>query len=79
MDLSPDTWLTRPDAARFLSEHGFQIASATLATMATRGGGPEYEYFGRRPIYRPAKLLEWAHSRLSRPVRNTSEAAAAAA
>jgi hypothetical protein len=75
MEFTPDTLLTRPESARFLTELGFPTASLTLATKATRGGGPEYERYGRRPLYRPAKLLEWARSRLSRPIRNSSEAA----
>jgi hypothetical protein len=76
MELIPDTLLTRPKAAQFLTEQGYPTASSTLATKATRGGGPEYHCFGRRPLYRPAKLLEWARSRLSKPVRNTAEAGA---
>ena len=77
MDPTPETLLTRPAAARFLTEQGYPTTCSTLATKATRGGGPEYECFGRRPLYRPAKLLEWARSRLSKPVRNSSEAAEA--
>jgi hypothetical protein len=76
MDLNPDTLLTRLGAAQFLTEQGYQTAPATLATKASRGGGPEYECYGRRPLYRPEKLLEWAKSRLSKPVRSSSEAEA---
>jgi hypothetical protein len=74
MSSPPNTLLTRPAAAQFLTEQGFPTTPSTLATKATRGGGPEYECFGRRPLYRPSKLLEWARSRLSKPVRNTAEA-----
>jgi hypothetical protein len=45
--------------------------------MATRGGGPPYRLFGRKPLYRWADALERAKSRLSRPVRTTSELTAA--
>ena len=69
--------LPTSDAARFLTEMGFPTAPSTLETMRSRGGGPEYEYFGRRVLYRPAKLIEWAHGRLSGPVTSTSEARAA--
>jgi len=69
--------LSTPNAAGFLTEMGFPTAPSTLETMRSRGGGPEYEYFGRRVLYRTAKLIEWAHGRLSRPVTSTSEARAA--
>ena len=73
MDLTPNILLTRPKASQFLKDRGFPTACATLATKATRGGGPEYVRYGRRPLYRPEKLLEWAHARLSKPVRSSSE------
>ena len=59
MSTTPNTLLTRPAAAQFLTEQGYPTTCSTLATKATRGGGPEYECFGRRPLYRPVKLLEW--------------------
>jgi hypothetical protein len=45
--------------------------------MATRGGGPQYQLFGRKPLYRWGDSLEWAKGRLSKPIRSTSEAEAA--
>ncbi len=65
--------LTRAEAATFLSERGFRVAYATLNKYATVGGGPVYESFGRRPLYRPADLLAWVASRSSGPRRSTSE------
>jgi hypothetical protein len=65
--IAPNALLTRPRAAQFLTERGYQTAPATLATKASRGGGPEYVRYGRRPLYRPEKLLEWAEKRLSKP------------
>lgn len=58
-------FLTRREAAEFLN-----IAKSTLDAWATRGGGPAYIKMGRAVRYRPADLLEWAESRLT---RNTSE------
>jgi hypothetical protein len=69
--------LRRGDAAHALSEAGYPIAQATLATLASRGGGPAYRRFGRIPLYRWGDLLDWAHSRLSAPTHSTSEADAA--
>jgi hypothetical protein len=70
----PNTWLTRRSGASALSEAGYPTASATLATLASRGGGPFYRRYGARVIYRWGDLLDWAQSRLSPPMRSTSEA-----
>jgi hypothetical protein len=74
MTIDENALLGRPDAAKALTAAGFPVSSATLATKATRGGGPQYRLFGRRPLYRWGDALEWARGRLSEPVSNTSEA-----
>jgi hypothetical protein len=79
MTLAPDTLLRRRDAAAALRAAGYPTAPATLATLACRGGGPPFRRFGRVPLYRWADLLDWAGSRLSAPMRSTSEADAHAA
>src|SRR4029077_2885859 len=76
LNLTEDILLNRADVALALSEAGFPVSAATLATKAVRGGGPPYQLFGRRPLYRWGAALEWARGRLSRPVTNTSEARA---
>jgi hypothetical protein len=53
-------YLTRKQAAQFLTEEGFPIAVSTLASMASRGGGPAYQLFNSKAMYEPRKLLEWA-------------------
>jgi hypothetical protein len=77
MILDNDTLLGRSDTARALSDAGFPDSPATLAKKATRGGGPRYRLFGRKPLYRWGDALEWARGRLSEPVTNSSEARAA--
>jgi alkylation response protein AidB-like acyl-CoA dehydrogenase len=72
---NPDALLTRDQAAAALTEVGFPTAPATLATKATRGGGPPYRLFGAKPLYRWADALAWARSRLSEPRHSTSEGA----
>lgn len=72
--LSDDALLTRADTAAALTDAGFPVSAATLATKAVRGGGPAYCLFGRKPLYRWGTSLEWARARLSAPVSNTSEA-----
>ncbi len=74
LTLTDDVLLTRADVASALSEAGFPVSAATLATKAVRGGGPSYQLFGRKPLYRWGSALEWARGRLSQPVTNTSEA-----
>jgi hypothetical protein len=63
----------RKDAAHFLTEQGYKTAPATLAKLACIGGGPLFESFGRRPLYREADLLAWAASRTTGPRRSTSD------
>ena len=76
MSSIPDTLdakLTRKATAEALTAAGFPVREKTLATMATRGGGPLYQLFGRKPLYVWGEALEWAQSRLSKAVRTTSE------
>jgi hypothetical protein len=72
----PDTeaLLRRSALAAALTAKGYPIATATLATQATRGGGPPYRSFGRAAIYRWGDALTWAEGRLSAPRCNTSVA-----
>lgn len=69
----PEVRLTRKAAAEALREAGFPVSPATLATKASRGGGPPFQRFGRVPLYRLSDLLDWAQSRLSPPLSSTSE------
>ena len=48
--IDPDTLLTRAAAAEALTEAGYPTARATLASMATRGGGPIYRLYSS-PAY----------------------------
>ena len=73
----PETRLTRIATAAALSEAGFPVKPATLATKATRGGGPPFQRFGSRPLYKWSDALRWAQSRLSPPISSTSELDAA--
>jgi len=70
---APDALLTRAATAAALTDTGFPVSPATLATQATRGGGPPYQLFGRIPLYRWGNSLAWAEDKLSPPRRSTSE------
>ena len=68
-----DALLTRDMVAAALTKAGYPVKSKTLATKATRGGGPPYRLFGVRPLYRWGDALAWAQERLSAPRRSTTE------
>ncbi|MCK5296017.1 MAG: DNA-binding protein [Alphaproteobacteria bacterium] len=67
-------YLTRKEAAEYLTNKGFPISPKTLAKYATVGGSPEYRRFGnRRVVYAVTALDEWAKNKLSAPRFNTSQ------
>lgn len=71
---SPDALLTRDATSAALTAAGFPVATKTLATKATRGGGPPYQLFSGRALYRWGPALDWARSCLTPPRCSTSEA-----
>src|SRR5580704_2775147 len=75
---TPDSLLTRDRTAAALTEAGFPVKAKTLATKASRGGGPPYRKFGLRVLYRWGDALAWAEARLTAVYCNTSEEAVAA-
>jgi hypothetical protein len=78
-NLTPETQLRRADVAEASTANGFPIKAKTLATMASRGGGPPFQLWGRIPLYTWGPYLDWAKGRLSEPRSSTSEADAIAA
>jgi hypothetical protein len=68
-----DAKLTRDRAAQALTAEGLPTSAATLATLASRGGGPPYQRYGRLAIYTWGPTLEWAMGRMSRPARSAIE------
>ena len=70
---SVDALLMRDQNAAALTAAGFPIKAKTLATKASRGGGPPFRKWSGKPLYRWGDSLAWAESRLS-PLRgSTSE------
>jgi hypothetical protein len=65
--------LDRKEAAAFLTARGYRTAPATLAKLACIGGGPVFESFGRRPLYREVDLLAWVQARSTGPRHSTSD------
>jgi hypothetical protein len=68
-----DALLTRRKLADALTEAGYPTSATTLATKATRGGGPPFRKFGPRPLYQWGDALEWAKARLGPKVTRTVE------
>lgn len=68
-----EIYLSRKQASTFLARLGLFVAPSTLAKYATVGGGPKFRRFGRQVKYLPSDLIAWAETRLSGPVRSTSE------
>ena len=66
-------YLSRAEAAEFLTERGYKTAPSTLAKKAVVGGGPPFVSWGRKPLYNPESLLEWAQRRCTGPRRSTSD------
>jgi hypothetical protein len=67
-------YLTRREAASYLSVRGLPVSKNTLQKFATIGGGPEYAIFGNRALYTPDNLIAWVEARLAAPRKSTSEA-----
>jgi hypothetical protein len=71
---TPTRRLRRTEASEYLKETwGIDRAPATLAKLATIGGGPKFEKANRIPLYAPQFLDEWARSILSPPMTSTSD------
>jgi hypothetical protein len=70
---SLDALLRREPTAEALSAAGYPTKPKTLATKASRGGGPPFRKYGPWPLYRWGDALAWAQSRLSEPYHTTAE------
>ena len=68
-----DTFLTRPKLAQALNTCGIPCSPKTLASDASRGGGPPYHRFGRIVLYRWGDAVDWAIAKMGQPAATTSE------
>jgi len=71
--------LRRPEASEYLElVHGIVRKPATLAKLASVGGGPAFQKCGQSPLYPRTELDAWAE-RLLGPLRaSTSDTGEAA-
>ncbi len=71
--LDANAFMRRLAVAAALPAAGFPVSATTLATLASRGGGPPYRLFGRIPLYRWSDALTWAEQRCSSLRHSTSD------
>jgi hypothetical protein len=65
--------LRRREASTYLKEeHGVKCEPTTLTKLASIGGGPVYQKFGRDAVYTPENLDLWVEEKLSRPKRSAT-------
>ncbi|HEY0960130.1 MAG TPA: hypothetical protein VGE05_12795 [Novosphingobium sp.] len=62
----------RDEAARFLRANGLRTTAASLATMATRGGGPPFFKIGKHCFYWQIDLEMWVEQRSTGLLDSTS-------
>lgn len=64
--------LRRDEAAAYLKAFGLRTTPASLATMATRGGGPPFLKIGRYCMYQLRDLEDWLAQRSTGLLDSTS-------
>jgi hypothetical protein len=67
-------FLSREEAAQYLTERGLKTAKGTLQKWVTTGGGPAYRRFGKRTVYTTADIDAWAERKLSAPRLSSTSA-----
>lgn len=71
--MKPSKFMRRKRAAEYLREKFGVGSPATLAKLATLGGGPIFRKNGRIPVYLAEDLDNWALSKIGKPQRSTSD------
>jgi hypothetical protein len=66
-------YLTRREAAKYLTERGLPTTFSTLQKLACTGGGPLYQLYGNKTVYLPENLDGWAAAKMTPLRRSTSE------
>ncbi len=62
--IDTEKWFTRRELPELFAAHGIPMAEATLATRATRKGGPPFRINSRRAEYWGPDALVWRRSLL---------------
>jgi hypothetical protein len=72
--MHPAQYVRRKEAAQYLRAKFGVGSPATLAKLATLGGGPIFRKMGRIPVYVVEDLDAWALAKIGAPRKSTSEA-----
>ena len=68
-----DRYYQRKEAAKYLTEElGLPTANSYLQKLATVGGGPVYQRFGKYAVYTKDDLDAYAAAKLTAPRSSTS-------
>ena len=70
--MTNDRTFRRDEAAQLLQAHGLRTTTASLATMANRGGGPRYRKIGKLCMYPLSELEAWVAQRTTNLLDSTS-------
>lgn len=76
MNETAKQYMTRREAAEYVTRKGLPFSYNTFQKFAAVGGGPTFRHFGKRVFYVAADLDVWISENLSAPMRSTSERAA---
>jgi hypothetical protein len=57
----------RREAADYIQQRGLPCSPNTLAKLASIGGGPAYQRFGKAAVYTAANLDAYIEKKLSAP------------
>jgi hypothetical protein len=72
--MNPEKLFRRMASSKYIWDTwGVSYAPSTLAKLAVIGGGPPFRRVGRFPVYSKDDLDDWVRSKLSVPMRSTSE------
>jgi hypothetical protein len=66
-------FLRRTAAADYLQQRYGFCTSKSLSKLASIGGGPVFRKIGAVVVYDPSDLDVWAQSKMTAPLRSTSE------
>lgn len=75
MEFNESRFLSRAEAADYIIGLGLSVTKKSLAKFATIGGGPEFHKWGQKAVYTRDALDAWVASKLSPPMKSTSEMA----
>lgn len=67
--MEPVKYLSREEAAKYVTDMGLHLTKNTLQKWVTVGGGPVYRRFGHRAVYLKEDLDAWIEKKMSQPAR----------